>query len=109
MLELSKLELQALKALQELEAKYAKEVELALAEALNSMRGEMARIYKKYAKNGKLTRAEMTKYNKYQTMERDLLKYLDPAITANIKSVKKLLPEMYNESFFHYAWAIDQA
>ena len=51
----------------------------------------------------------MTKYNKYQTMEKQILKVLEPAIAKNIATIKKLMPEQYNESFFRYAWAMDQA
>jgi len=51
----------------------------------------------------------MTKYNKYQTMEKQILKALEPALAKNIASIKRFLPEQYNESFFHYAWAMDQA
>lgn len=51
----------------------------------------------------------MTKYNKYQTMEKQIVKVLEPAIAKNIADIKKLLPEQYNESFFRYAWAMDQA
>ena len=44
-------------------------MEKQLADALTTILGEMKIIYDKYAKDGQLTRAEMTKYNKYSTME----------------------------------------
>jgi hypothetical protein len=106
--DLSKLEQQALNALLKNEAKYSKQIQQALLDALTSIYGEMKKIYDKYAINGKLTKAEMTKYNKYSTMEEQILKTIDPALKANIKTIKKLLPEQFNQSFFHYAWAIDQ-
>ncbi len=107
--ELSKLEQQALNALLLREAKYSKQIQQQLAKSLTSIYGEMKKIYDKYAINGKLTRAEMTKYNKYSTMEKVITDQLDPAIKANIKTIKHLLPSQFNESFFHYAWAIDNA
>lgn len=107
--ELSKLEQQALKALLANEAKYSKQIQKQLLVALTSIYGEMKKIYDNYAVNGKLTRAEMTKYNKYETMEKQILVKLDPAIKANIKTIEKLLPEQFNQSFFQYAWAIDNA
>jgi len=107
--ELSKLEQQALNSLLLREAKYSKQIQNQLASVLTTIYGEMKKIYDKYAINGKLTKVEMTKYNKYSTMEEQILKTLDPALKANIKKIKKLLPSQFNESFFHYAWAIDNA
>lgn len=107
--DLEKLELQVNKNLLALENLYSKEIQKQLSKVLTSIYGEMQKIYDKYAINGKLTRVEMTKYNKYETMEKLILSKLDPAIKANIKTIQKLLPSQFNESFFHYAWAIDQA
>ena len=106
---LSKLEQQVLKSLLAREAKYSKQIQKQLSVALTSIYGEMKKIYDNYAVNGKLTRAEMTKYNKYETMEKQILAKLDPAIKANIKTIQKLLPEQFNQSFYQYAWAIDNA
>jgi hypothetical protein len=103
------LEKKAYASLAEREVLYEKLLQKQLQDSLTSIYGEMTKIYNKFAIDGKLTRAEMTRYNKYTTMEANILKQLDPAIKANIKTIKKLLPEMYNESFFHYAWAMDQA
>lgn len=108
-MKLLELEQKALKTLLSLESTYSKEIQKQLLSALTSIYGEMRKIYDKYSKDGKLTKAEMTKYNKYSTMEKDILSKLDPAIKANIKTIKKLLPEQFQESFFHYAWAIDNA
>lgn len=106
---LQKLENQAYNHLLAREAKYSKLIQKQLLEALTSIYGEMKRIYDKYAINGKLTKAEMTKYNKYSTMEEQILKRLDPALKKNVKTIQKLLPEQFQQSFFHYAWAMDNA
>jgi SPP1 gp7 family putative phage head morphogenesis protein len=42
-------------------------------------------------------------------MEGNILKRLDPALRANIKTIQHLMPEQYQASFFEHAWAIDQA
>jgi uncharacterized protein with gpF-like domain len=107
--DLSKLEQQALNTLMKNEAKYSKQIQQALLDALTSIYGEMTKIYDKYAVDGILSKVEMTKYNKYQTMEKQILDKLDPAIKKNIESIKHLLPEQFQESFYHYAWAIDNA
>lgn len=107
--QLSELETMALRAVLSNEKKYNNRVQKVLADALTEIRGEMSKIYSKYAKNGILTRAEMTKYNKYITMEKEMIKILDPAIVKVITQIKRLGPDQYNQAFFHYAWAIDQA
>jgi hypothetical protein len=104
---LSKLEQQALNTLLKNEAKYSKQIQQQLLDALTSIYGEMTKIYDKYAVDGKLTKAEMTKYNKYSTMEDQILKKLEPALKNNIKTIQKLLPEQFQQSFFQYAWALD--
>jgi len=106
-MELSKLEQQSLAVLEHRQSLYEKQVQKALADALLSIRGELSRLYDKYSVKGLLTRAEMTKYNKYSTMETQMLKLINPAIAANIKTIKYMLPEQYNASFFNYAWAMD--
>jgi len=107
--ELSSLENKALDELLLREAKYSKQIQQQLSYALTAIYGEMKKIYNRYAIDGKLTRAQMTAYNKYSTMEKTILEVLDPAIKANIKTIKHLLPSQFQESFFQYAWAIDQA
>ena len=72
---LSKLEQQALNTLLKNEAKYSKQIQQALLDALTSIYGEMTKIYDKYAVDGLLTKVEMTKYNKYQTMEKQILDF----------------------------------
>jgi len=108
-MDLVKLEDRVGKELLSLEADYEKEIALALRDALNSMRGEMARIYEKYAIGGKLTKAEMTRYNRYATMEKQMLEVLDPALRANLRTIKRLTPNQYEASFFRYGWAVDNS
>lgn len=108
-MDLSKLENTAYKSLLEREAKYSKLIQKQLSNSLTIVYGVLKKIYNLYAVNGKLTRAQMTAYNKYSTMEKQILDSLDPAIKANIATIKHLLPSQFQESFFQYAWAIDQA
>ena len=106
---LSDLEEKALLKLRLRAQMYEKQMQKQLADSLNQIYGEMTKLYDKYAVNGKLTKAQMTAYNKYSTMEKNIIAKLDPALKANIKTIKKLLPDMYNESFFQHAWAMDMA
>ena len=106
---LPSLENKAYSELMAREAKYAKMLQQQLADSLTLIYGVMKKVYNQYAVNGKLTRAQMTAYNKYSTMEKQILDSLDPAIKANIETIKHLLPTQFQAAFFQYAWAIDQA
>jgi len=108
-MELSVLELRALKDLARREKRYILEVQKALLDSLNAMRAGMTVIYEKYSTKGVLTLVEMTKYNKYATMEKQILGLLTPAIKANLKTMQRLLPAQYNQAFFDYAWAVDNS
>jgi hypothetical protein len=76
-------------------------------DALISIRGSMSRIYDKYAINGKLTKAEMTKYNRYASMEKLIIKELSPAVAKSVRDIKRLAPSEYEAAFFRMAWALD--
>lgn len=109
MAELSRLENIAAAALRALERAYEREVQAALKEALDKMRAQMSRLYEKYASDGVLTNAEMTRYNRLVTAEKQLVETLNPAITANLRTMNRLRPEQYDASFFHHAWAVDNS
>jgi hypothetical protein len=86
---------------------YEKQISKSLYDALQTMRADMSKIYEKYATNGVLTKADMARYNRYASMEKQMLAAIDPALKANLKVIARLTPEMYNESFFLEAWQID--
>jgi len=89
--------------------KYERRIQLALKQALTNIQGEMKSMYDKWAVDGKLTYAETAKYNRYASMETNIMDILDPVLKENVKDIKRLLPEQYNEAFYRTAWAIDNA
>lgn len=109
MAELKLLEDQAFNALLARERAYEREVQAALKEALDKMRASMSVIYEKYAADGVLTLAEMTRYNRLVTLERQLVAILNPALAANLRTIERLRPAQYDAAFFRYAWAVDNA
>jgi len=78
-----------------------------LKAALKSMRAEMANIYAIYAIDGKLTKAQMTQYNRLVSLESKMMKKLSPAIRATLKDIDRIPPEAYDAGYFRSAWAID--
>lgn len=101
------LEDQTFNALLARERTYEREVQAALKEAMDKMRVQMAVIYEKYSVNGILTNAEMTRYNRLVTAERQLVATLNPALAANLRTIERLRPDQYDAAFFRHAWAVD--
>jgi SPP1 gp7 family putative phage head morphogenesis protein len=89
------------------EAMYERRVASVLRKALDEIRAEMGKIYEKYAVDGLITTADMTRYARYAAMETNILAKLEPAIKANLATMKRLTPAQYNAAFFRAAWRID--
>lgn len=77
--------------------------------ALDDIRLKLSGLYEKYAKDGKLTYADMTRFNRLQKLDKDLVKILGPTSRRSTQLIEKLAEVNYNEAFFHTAWAVDQA
>ena len=79
------------------------------ATALNEIRVEMSKLYEKAAgPNGKLTLAEMTKYNRLNSLDKRIAGIMNETYKIVVRDIDRLAPTMYNESFFQYGWAFDQ-
>jgi len=76
--------------------------------ALDEIRIALSKVYEKYAKAGKLTHAEMSKYNRLTSLERQLAEILGPELGRNGRLLDKLATVQYEESFYRHAWALDQ-
>lgn len=107
--DLGTLEDRAYQALMQRQATYEREVQLVLRETLDDMRLQMSKLYERYSVNGVLTHAEMSKYNRLATAEKQLLQAVDPATRKVLRTINRLGPEQYDAAFFHYAWAVDNA
>lgn len=86
---------------------YERQVAMIYREALDEIRVEMSRIYEKYARNGVLTKADMTRYNRLISMEESIVGIVKPAVQASVKVIDKLKPEEYGEAFFRTGWVMD--
>jgi hypothetical protein len=91
------------------EKRYERQIAALYKESLATIRADMAKIYDKYAKDGILTKAEMTKYNRLASMEEKIYNDLKPAVRASVGTINKLKPAEYGEAFFRTAWAMDNA
>lgn len=97
----------AQRRLEKAAAKVEQEIAKAYRRAREEIKTEIAEAYEKYAIEGKLTRAEMAKYNRNITLEKNLTKLLGDADAQAIRLGKRLTKEQYEESFFLRAWSLD--
>lgn len=69
---------------------------------------QMATIYAKYETNGTLTYAEISKYNRLATLEKDIIGQLNGLSKDTKRSIMSLLQGHYEESYYFMAWAIEK-
>jgi hypothetical protein len=108
-MDLPVLEDRGYKALMQLEAAYEKDIAATWKAALDDIRITMSKTYEKYAQDGILSKAEMTQYNRLSKLENELLETMGPAARDTIKQIDRLRPDEYQEAFFRYGWAVDNA
>jgi SPP1 gp7 family putative phage head morphogenesis protein len=96
-------------ALEKRLSSYERQVILNYAEALKKIRADIGKVYEKYAVNGKLTNAEMSKYNRLTALEKQIVEDLSPVVRKSARLVEKMSKVEYEEAFYQYAWTIDQS
>ena len=97
------------KALQKKEDEALRLIAANYRQALKEIRNELTQVYEKYAIDGKLTYAEMSKYNRLTKLEAEILKEINGMYNDNAKVILRLGPEIYQESFYRHHWGISRA
>lgn len=77
--------------------------------ALYEIRKILKELYDKYAEDGKLTNAQMTKYNRLKSVQDQVESILKKKLKEVDSLTKVLTKEQYQEAFYRHAYAIDQA
>jgi hypothetical protein len=77
-------------------------------QALKDLRAKMALIYEKYAQEGKLTYAEMAKYNRYVNLNKAITEQLKELTGQNAKAIKTLAGSTYQESYYRQAFFFEK-
>jgi SPP1 gp7 family putative phage head morphogenesis protein len=95
-------------ALDKVERSFREEVRRNYRQALESIREEMSSIYEKYAVDGELTKAQMTKYNRLAKLEKRINEILGKAHSKNTGTFLRLKESQYSGSFFRHQWALEQ-
>jgi len=108
-LEWDDLDRSVLRALSSIQSQTERALLLAYTEALKEIREELSRLYEKLKDpDGKLTFAEMTKYNRLTGLDEQISGIMGRAYDVAVGELDRLPAEMYDASFFRYAWAFDQ-
>lgn len=106
--DLAKLNAQIFAAIYKIQNFYERELFINCKMALDDIRAALSKVYERYAKAGKLTNAEMTKYNRMMNLHTELTDILGPTFSRNGRLIEKLSAVQYDEAFFRTEWAIDQ-
>ncbi len=77
--------------------------------ALYEIRKILKELYDKYAEDGKLTNAQMTKYNRLKSVQDQVESILKKKLKEVDSLTKVLTKEQYQEAFYRHAYAIEQA
>lgn len=77
--------------------------------ALSEIRDKLDALYKKHAKDGKLSNAELGKYNRLLGEQDQIQAILERRMKKVDSLTLRLTKEQYQASFYRHAYAIDQA
>lgn len=76
--------------------------------SLVNIRVDLQKLYDKYGTEGKLTYAEMTRYNRLANLHKTLEKELIDLTGSNGRETKMLAGNAYQESFYRYGYLIEK-
>ena len=77
-------------------------------QGLMNIRIKLVALYDKYGVDGKLTYAEMTRYNRLKTLHKELESELIALTGRNGRATRTLSAKAYEESYFRYGYAIEK-
>ncbi len=75
---------------------------------LESIQQDLAKLYRKYAKDGKLYWTEMNRYKRLQALEASIKDMLGKNLRDVDAYIEKQTIAVFKDSFNRHAWAIDQ-
>ena len=81
----------------------------AYAEALDEIRNELRKLYRKYQENGKLSNADKTVYNRLKQLEDRIRSLLNSKNIEIDELLEILTAEQYEEAFYRMSYAFDMA
>ena len=79
------------------------------ANALRAVRKEMESLYDKFAVDGVLSHADMTRFNRDVAMNKRLTAILKPYGDSNTEMIRMLTESQYEAAFYRTGWSYDNA
>lgn len=78
-------------------------------DALDDIRGTIARLYDQYQVTGEFTRAQRTQFLRLSNIEAEIIATMRPYLERSEDLIKQASLVSFDRSFFQHGWAIDQA
>lgn len=91
------------------EAQLAKQVKSIYKDAWEESRAKMAAMYAQYGRDGKLTMADMTRYNRLSKLELELAMILKDLYKRNTKFLVDMIESAWLAGYFTQAFALEMA
>jgi SPP1 gp7 family putative phage head morphogenesis protein len=77
-------------------------------EGLKNIRNDINLLYEKYAKDGKLSAADLSKYNRLTNLEKNIADNLKTAYDIQVKTTKKAVKGAFESAFYYGTFELEQ-
>lgn len=77
-------------------------------EGLTNIRKDINLLYEKHAKDGKLSMADLSKYNRLTNLEKNIADNLKTAYDVQVKTTKKAVKGAFESSFYYSTFELEQ-
>lgn len=77
-------------------------------EGLKNIRKDINLLYEKHAKDGKLSMADLSKYNRLTNLEKNIADNLKTAYDVQVKTTKKAVKGAFESSFYYSTFELEQ-
>ena len=91
------------------EQKIRKELLPAYKQSLDNIRGDIALLYEKHAKAGKLEMVDVTRYNRLKNLEQGIAEEMSRLRGKQVRITSKTIKGVYQESFYRGAFILESA
>lgn len=90
------------------EQKIKRDLLPAYRDSLKEIRNKISVLYEKYAQDGQLSMADVSKYNRLANLEKDIAKELKSLGARQRASTKRVIGEVYEESYYRTAFGVER-
>ena len=77
-------------------------------EGLKNIRKDINLLYEKHAKDGKLSAADLSKYNRLTNLEKNIADNLKTAYDVQVRTTKKAVKGAFESSFYYSTFELEQ-